>query len=133
MPGKLLAEVKSFQLRRNSAGRVSLIKKTSQGGLGVAGLIAGAAFSFNKEGELSVAAQKDSNNSNDENNPKEVNGNKECLSRLGDNQVLSLNIKKEDGKNSNDEEIESSHVSEKLSCTVTSQLNLNLNILDIKK
>ena len=112
---------------------MSLIKKTSQGGLGVAGLIAGAAFSFNKEGELSVAAQKDSNNSNDENNPKEVNGNKECLSRRGDNQVLSLNIKKEDGKNSNDEEIESCHVSEKLSCTVTSQLNLNLNILDIKK
>ena len=58
VPEQLIAEVKSVQFRRNSRGRVSLVKKTSQGGLGVASLIAGAAFSFNEKGELSATSEK---------------------------------------------------------------------------
>ena len=54
------------------------------------------------------------------------------ISKMGDNQVFCLNIKKDDATNLNDEDIESSYVSEKLSCKVTSQLNLNLIILYIK-
>ena len=52
VPPRLIDAVRIFQDRRNSEGRINLVKKTSRGELGVAFLIAGAAFSFDSQGEL---------------------------------------------------------------------------------
>eukprot|EP00092_Neocalanus_flemingeri_P044691 GFUD01049644.1.p1 GENE.GFUD01049644.1~~GFUD01049644.1.p1 ORF type:complete len:358 (-),score=88.31 GFUD01049644.1:5-1078(-) len=94
LPEKLLAEVQSFQFRRNSEGRRSLSKRSSQGGPGVECLIANTVFSFiPMEMEEGAAGEK----------------------------------------NEEDDEKESNFVCDQLESTITSQFNLNIEIMNIKK
>eukprot|EP00092_Neocalanus_flemingeri_P044684 GFUD01049637.1.p1 GENE.GFUD01049637.1~~GFUD01049637.1.p1 ORF type:complete len:355 (-),score=103.45 GFUD01049637.1:5-1069(-) len=92
LPEKLLAEVQSFQCRRNREGRRSLAKRSSQGGPGVECLIANTVFSFIPMEEGAAGEQ-----------------------------------------NEKDDDKESNFVCDQLESTVTSQFNLNIEIMNIKK
>jgi len=59
LPEKLLVEVQSFLSRRSSEGRMSLAKRSNQGGPGVECLIANTVFSFIEKDGGAVAGVED--------------------------------------------------------------------------
>jgi len=117
LPEKLLVEVQSFLSRRSSEGRMSLAKRSNQGGPGVECLIANTVFSFIEKEEGNKGTQVDK---------KDAPG-----MHIDKEHAIGTQLDKEDGIGMQMED--PNPVTDQLENTVMSQLNLNLDILNITK